>query len=405
MRNTFAILFFLSFSLPNFAIEIKYHLSSGLGWIMPDGKVEKIVDSNGWVGPVYNANFSATCYPHWQAFRYWRGAGLGVGLSYWYLGHPMLGSAIAPYIHMDIPFLQLPHFQLGITPAIGVGFVTKSYANTISEDNKYISLENSNRSIGSTTNIYFPEKFYIDFPIDQSWCIGLAGGWYHFSNGSIRQPNSGYNIFAAELAVRYKPIANPTNNSSLPHTNTDSKQWSVTMAATASGRQVYYKDQQTFFVSSMHASAYWHTHPIFHLGGGIDVFYDGAYIPRTTKFEKTNLAVAKPGDCWRIGVSLQPTFVVGKFTAGFHLGAYLYDPIKELEPYKEAILSPTGRIKRPIFYKYDILKAGSAGYPDGWMYTEVVLRYHLPWHLFFQVMMKSHMTKVEFVSLGVGFYY
>ena len=405
MRNTFAILFFLSFSLPNFAIEIKYHLSSGLGWIMPDGKVEKIVDSNGWIGPVYSANLSATFYPHWQAFQYWQGAGLGVGISYWNLGHPMLGSAIAPYIHMDIPFLQLPHFQLGITPAIGVGFLTKSYANTVSEDNKYITLENSNRSIGSTTNIYFPEKFHIDFPIDQSWCIGLTGGWYHFSNGSIRQPNSGYNIFATELAVRYSPIANPTKNSPLSHANTDSKQWSVAVAATASGRQVYYKDQQTFLVSSMHAAAYWHAHPIFHLGGGIDVFYDGAYIPRTTKFEKTNLAAAIPGDCWRVGISLQPTFVVGKFTAGLHLGAYLYDPIKELEPYQEAILSPTGRIKRPIFYKYDVLKAGSAGYPDGWMYTEVVLRYHLPWHLFFQAMMKSHMTKVEFVSLGVGFYY
>ena len=55
--------------------------------------------------------------------------------------------------------------------------------------------------------------------------------------------------------------------------------------------------------------------------------------------------------------------------------------------------------------KYDFLKAGSAGYVDGWLYTELVLRYHLPWHVFIQAMMKSHLTKVEFISLGLGFYY
>ena len=168
---------------------------------------------------------------------------------------------------------------------------------------------------------------------------------------------------------------------------------------------MYYRDQQTFFVSSLHAAAYWHAHTIFHVGGGVDVFYDGAYVPRDTYFRKTNLAAAQAGDCWRVGVSLQPTFVVGDFSLGLHLGAYLYDPVKELEPYDEAILSPTGRLDKPIFYAYDMLKAGSAGSPDGWMYTSVVMRYHLPWHLFLQAMMKSHLTKVEFVSLGIGFYY
>ena len=106
-----------------------------------------------------------------------------------------------------------------------------------------------------------------------------------------------------------------------------------------------------------------------------------------------------------MGISLQPEFVVGDFTAGLHLGAYMYDPIKELEPYDEAAASETGRVKRPIFYSYDLLKAGSAGYPDGWLYTELVLRYHLPWNIFVQAMMKSHLTKVEFISLGIGVYY
>ena len=140
----------------------------------------------------------------------------------------------------------------------------------------------------------------------------------------------------------------------------------------------------------------------------MDVFYDGAYVPRETKFVKTNLSLAQPGDCWRVGLSLQPEFVVGDFTLGLHLGAYMYDPVKELEPQWEVKKKeelPQERLDKPIFYAYDLLKAGTPGNPDGWLYTSVVLRYHLPWNMFLQGMMKSHLTKVEFVSLGVGFYY
>ena len=83
----------------------------------------------------------------------------------------------------------------------------------------------------------------------------------------------------------------------------------------------------------------------------------------------------------------------------------MHDPVKALEPQWEGDGLPSERLDKPIFYAYDLLKAGAPRNPDGWLYTEVVLRYHLPWHVFVQAMMKSHLTKVEFVSVGLGFYY
>ena len=416
MRKSLFILLFISVALQLLAVEVDYRLSGRAGWIMPDGKVDKMTNQQGkWIGPAIGADFSATFHPHWLALQQWNGAGVGVGFSYWHLPHDLLGQAFAPYTYMDIPLVKSQHFVLGLRPGIGAAFMTKTYQNTVAEKDLYNNLNNANQSIGSVTNLYFPEMLYMDFPIAKGWAVGISGGWYHISNGSLRQPNSGYNLFAAELALRYSPTQSPIANTQSPIANRQSpitnsqspiaKKWSLIASATASGRQVYYRDQQTFFVGSMHAAAYWHAHPIFHLGGGVDVFYDGAYIQRDTYFQKTNLAAAKAGDCWRVGVSVQPTFVVGDFSLGLHLGAYMYDPVKELEPYSEAIVSPTGRLDKPIFYAYDILNAGSAGYPDGWMYTSVVLRYRLPWHIFLQAMMKSHLTKVEFVSLGIGFYY
>jgi hypothetical protein len=386
------------------------------GAVMPDGKVDKVISPTGeatgdWHAPVWGVDVGVDLAPKWRALQHWNNARVGVGFSYWNLGHEMLGHAFSPYIYMNIPLVKLPHFEFGLRPGIGASFVTKTYRNTVKEGHMFVDMEGANQCVGSVTNLYFPEVVYMKFPLAKGWSLSLAGGWYHISNGSTVQPNSGYNIFAGELGVSYD-WSGLSNQSSLLDSSEQSKdagkpdkKWSIAVAGTATGRQVFYRDQQTFFVSSMHVAAYWHAHRIFRLGGGVDVFYDGAYVKRESYFGKTNLAAAQPGDCWRVGVSVQSEFVVGNFTTGLHVGAYMYDPVKELEPGAEAALSPTGRIEKPIFYEYDLLKAGSAGYPDGWLYTEVVLRYHLPWHIFIQAMMKSHLTKVEFVSLGLGFYY
>ena len=378
------------------------------GAVMPDGKVDKVVDApKEWHAPVWGVNVGVDFAPDWQALKDWNNATIGVGLSYWNMGHELLGHAIAPYAYMNIPLVKLPRFELGLRPGIGAAFMTKTYRNTVPEGQLFVSVTDANQCVGSVTNLYFPEVLYMNFPLAKGWSISLAGGWYHISNGSTVQPNSGYNIFGAELGVSKviglsgdKAIGDEARDK-----EEDTKKWSVAVAGTMGGRQVYYRDQQTFMVGSMHASAYWHAHPIFRLGGGVDVFYDGAYIQRETHFGKTNLDLAQPGDCWRVGVSVQPEFVVGNFTAGLHVGAYMYDPVKALEPQWREDGLPTERLDKPVFYAYDLLNAGSAGYPDGWLYTEVVLRYHLPWHMFVQAMMKSHLTKVEFISLGLGFWY
>lgn len=377
------------------------------GAVMPDGKVDKVVDApNEWHAPVWGVNVGVDFAPDWQALKDWNNATIGVGLSYWNMGHELLGHAIAPYAFMDIPLVRLKHFELGLRPGIGAAFMTKTYRNTVPEGQLFVSVTDANQCVGSVTNLYFPEVLYMNFPLAKGWSISLAGGWYHISNGSTVQPNSGYNIFGAELGVK-KVVDEEERRVGYEARDKeeDAKKWSVAVAGTMGGRQVYYRDQQTFMVGSMHAAAYWHAHPIFRLGGGVDVFYDGAYIQRETHFGKTNLDLAQPGDCWRVGVSVQPEFVVGNFTTGLHVGAYMYDPVKALEPQWREDGLPTERLDKPVFYAYDLLNAGSAGYPDGWLYTEVVLRYHLPWHMFVQAMMKSHLTKVEFVSLGLGFWY
>lgn len=386
-------------------IDIDYRISVRAGGIMPDGKADVMLgQKNQWITPSIGTEVAIAFHPDWQALHEWNDASIGIALSCWYLGNQsLLGYAVSPYVYMDIPLVRIPHFILGIRPGIGAGFMTKTYRNTIPNEHLFHDMEGANRSIGSVFNFHFPEALYVEFPIINGWSILASGGWYHFSNGSMVQPNSGYNIFAGEVGARYTPVTNqPLRPAWSKNADGRRKNWEVEFAFTGGGRQVYYKDRQTFFVAEIQAAAYWRAHNIFRLGGGLDVFYDGAYTQRSTEYQKTYLNAARASDCWRMGVSLQPEFVVGHFTAGFHLGIYLLDPVKEMEPYIEAKQSETGRLHKGVFYSYDLLNAGSAGYPDGWLYTQIVLRYRLPWHLFIQANMKAHLTKVEFVGLGIG---
>lgn len=406
------------------AADIDYRLSMRAGMIMPDGKVDATVGQKGlWIGPSAGVNFAVSFAPDWQSLREWNHARIGVALSYWKIDctrsgdQDVLGHAFAPYAFVDIPFYKSENFELGIRPGVGCALLTKTYYNTVPPDQIYTTLDipNVNRSVGSVFNYYFPEELYFHFPIRNGWAVGLAAGWYHMSNGSILQPNSGYNIFGGELCVQYRPT-----NGALTSSEHQTKEYSlaklrekhceIEFAWSGAARQVYYKDQQTFFCSEIQVAAYWRAHRIFRLGGGIDVFYDGAYYDRPTKFGKTYLTGATQADCWRVGVSVQPEFVIGHFTAGFHFGVYLYDPIKNREVsvkdetayndlWQNGIMPSKG-----IFYPYDLLNAGSAGYPDGWLYTQIAVRYRLPYHLFVHATMKAHLTKVEFVAAGLGFY-
>ena len=220
MRKSLFILLFISVALQLLAVEVDYRLSGRAGWIMPDGKVDKMTNQQGkWIAPAIGADFSATFHPHWLALQQWNGAGVGVGFSYWHLPHDLLGQAFAPYTYMDIPLVKIQHFVLGLRPGIGAAFMTKTYQNTVAEKDLYNNLNNANQSIGSVTNLYFPEMLYMDFPIAKGWAVGISGGWYHISNGSLRQPNSGYNLFAAELALRYSPTQSPITNRQSPIAN------------------------------------------------------------------------------------------------------------------------------------------------------------------------------------------
>ena len=92
-------------------------------------------------------------------------------------------------------------------------------------------------------------------------------------------------------------------------------------------------------------------------------------------------------------MSLQPELVLGKLSAGIHLGMYVYNPLKNKEPYSNA---ETGTLNKPLIYAYNIDEE------DGWFYTRAALKYSLTEHLFLSLGLKTHLQKAEFIEWGIG---
>ena len=196
------------------------------------------------------------------------------------------------------------------------------------------------------------------------------------------------------------------------------KPWAVEISATGGAKQNYYADNQNgqrfFGVATLKAAAYWVPVSIFRLGAGVDAFYDGYYAcvndefaaqnpdAPVTYFGKTYLKESDVKNCFRVGLSIQPEFIIGRLTAGIHVGFYLYDPVKNLEPFKEAEQADQAgeSLNRGIFYNYDFTKASN--YQDGWCYMQFVLKYHVLDHLFVQLGLKTHGVRAEFIDAGIG---
>lgn len=116
-------------------------------------------------------------------------------------------------------------------------------------------------------------------------------------------------------------------------------------------------------------------------------------------------------NCFRVGISIQPEFIIGHLTAGIHVGFYVFDPIKNLEPYTGKKSWDKGQgakemddkgtpLNRGLFYKYDFTDASN--YQDGWCYMQFVMKYHVLDNLFVQLGLKTHGVRAEFIDAGIG---
>lgn len=324
-------------------------------------------------------------------YQYFNFPTTGVGLVALDLGNPeMLGQLLAIYPYLNFKIINSQYFKLSVKGGAGMSFLNKRFNNTATNLN---DLRTGNAAIGSILNVYFAGGGNIEIPIASGLSVMAGYNWNHASNGSFYQPNSGINMLNASVGLSYFP--NHRNYKTPERKNIESmpQKFTVELIASGGARELYYKDDKMFPTGSLVLAVYRQLGNNLRLGVGVDGFYDGVY-NGDTQFQRTFLTTNKLKNKIRMGVSLQPELVFGKLTAGMHVGLYIYNPLRNLEPYADA---QNGPLNKSLIYKYDIEKE------DGWLYTRASVKYAFTNHFFASLGLKTHLQKAEFIEWGLGY--
>ena len=330
---------------------------------------------------------------------------IGLGGAFLDLSNPdMLGQVFALYPYINIPVVRTNYFMLNVKPGAGISYVTKTFNNAVvylgkEGDLNNVDFNRSNGAIGSHLNVYFSLGANIEVPVTAGFSITAEYNWNHLSNGSIIQPNSGINMLNASVGLKYFPNYKDYQAKEREEIADLPRKFSFEVTLAGGVRELYYKDAKTYPIASLALGVYRPLSNIYRMGLGLDAFYDGVYgyvnVPeKPNLYKRTHIDSDEFKNKIRAGISWQNELIMGRLTAGLHFGLYLYDPIKNLEPYDE---TKNGSARKSLIYSYDIDKE------DGWLYTRVVGRYDITNHFFASIALKTHLQKAEFIEWGLGF--
>lgn len=109
-------------------------------------------------------------------------------------GMPEIGSIFGAYTYMSFNFLKSKRNMLNARLGVGVGYAT----------NKWDAKDNpKNTFLGSHLNALFSINFEYSRVLSERWQLSAYTGMTHMSNGGLRCPNNGINLWQFGLSGRY----------------------------------------------------------------------------------------------------------------------------------------------------------------------------------------------------------
>ena len=391
------------------------------GWIYPhDASIIKPLTKGPVLGGEIAFELASDGSKQWQ--KDFNMPDLGFALQVLDLGNPQItGQMISLYPYVNIPMVNSEKIRFNAKMGMGAAFATKPCdLDAAIADPRAIKQKAAeyNFAIGGVFNFAISAGMNIEVPVHKNVSLTADIMFNHISSASTSQPNAGLNMFNGYVGLKYlmerrNEKGEITPNSSLLTPNS-LKRWSGEVILSGGFKKLYYKDTKYFGTASLNLEGYYHTCRQHRIGVGLDLFYDGAYAQtvaqdasgkyywtdENTYFGRTFTPNNNFENKLRLGLNIANELTIGKFGIFAHFGIYLYDPVKNMEPGGE-ILQALNKGETPkkkgVFYPYDINKE------DGWNYFRIGVKYHFTEHFLVNLSFKTHLQKVEFFELGLGY--
>jgi hypothetical protein len=286
-----------------------------------------------------------------------------MGISFWYsnLANPdILGSAYALYPYLNFHLLRNPSFSLNYRFGIGLGYLTK----------KFDRLDNyKNIAIGTHLNATINMFYELKWMVFQKFYVSGSLGITHFSNGAIKFPNLGINIPTVSAGIAYI-FPSKTLHYQLADKNVmniSKNKIDIISILSGSVKEMYPSCGDKFGAFSFTTSFLKPLSIKRKIDAGFDLFWDFSNI-RTLKCK--NIEIKRSYEAIRYGIHIGHQLEFSHLSFITQLGYYLYAKDKS----------------------------------DGPVFMRIGMRYKLTKKILFNLAIKTHYAKADFLECGIGYF-
>jgi len=279
----------------------------------------------------------------------------GIGLSLADLGNrDALGYAASAYGFFRAPlFRKQARFEPGYKIAFGWSFL-----------NRYYDLHTNfkNVAIGTPGNVYFYIGLDGRIRLSKLAEITLGVGATHHSNGNIKKPNLGVNLFTGSLGTAI--YINRSNAVPLARCMLRNR-YRNSFFLSGGARSYNMLNNRMYPTFSLVYDFYVRVKPKREWGAGADIFYSEAYSPilKHKGYENINFS-----NKLQAGLHGGYGLTFNRLTLIIQAGGYVYGDYKE----------------KPV-------------------YSRFALRYRTHEHITVQIGLKTHFGVADFVEYGIGY--
>ena len=282
---------------------------------------------------------------------------IGLAIDYIDLGKPKLAGQVLGIIpHIQWTMLGKNSSVLALRFGTGIGYFNTIFNPITNYRDKAISTP-FNACL--QLNLIYTQRIfkYMEFNAG----IGMT----HFSNGSLRVPNSGINIPGIFVGANY--ILNKPENyihRTAEELSPKKKDYFYAYSAVSFETRGFDREEH-YIIYSLSALYGRQISPISKLGAGMDFFYD-----KTVPSDSLgNVIPARHiTDPLQLGIKIEHELVIGKLGLITNAGVYIYHPTTE----------------------------------NGLFYQILGLKYNILPNLFIITALKTHFAKADFIQFGLG---
>lgn len=286
----------------------------------------------------------------------------GASFVYQDLKNDVLGNNYAVYGHYNFYFFKR---NVLLRIAQGVAYNTNPYDRVTNSKNIAFG-----SSILSST--YLMLNYKKEYIIDR---FGLQAGLFlvHYSNGSIKAPNTSTNTIAFNVGLTYSLESKPLNYIKTINREADKAykeriKYNLIFRTGINQSDVIGSSQFPFYVASMYADK--RINKVSALQFGTDVFFSN-FLKAHIAFKGASFpeeAVSGDEDYRRVGVFAGHELFINKLSVISQVGYYVY-------------------------YPFDF---------EGRVYLRAGLKYYFTNRFFTNIAIKSHGAKAEAIEFGIG---